>query len=83
MKRTYLYRIAPGTTAQAIDNPSVGPQPVDLLRHLEDLADIHDLRAVIVNRRLAVTIPDDTMEVVWLVATKGLATPFLIYSPAA
>lgn len=83
MKRAYLYRITPGTTAQAIDNPSFGPQPVDLLGHLKDLAEIHDLKAVIVNRRLAVTIPDDVLEVVWLIATKGLATPFLTYFPAA
>lgn len=83
MKRTYLYRITPGTTAQAIDNPSVGPQPVDLLGHLKEIADGLDLRAVIVNRRLTVTIPDDMTELVWLVATKGLATPFLIYFPAA
>lgn len=82
MKRTYLYRITPGTTAQIIENPSVGPQPVDLRDHLKDLADIHDHRAVIVNRGLAVTTPDEMIEMVWLIATKGLANPYLIYRPA-
>jgi|JI7StandDraft_1071085.scaffolds.fasta_scaffold371217_2 hypothetical protein len=83
MKRSYLYRITPGTTAQAIDDPSVGPQPVDLLLHLKEIADGLDLRPVVVNRIITVTVPDEMTELVWLIATKALATPVLIYVPAA
>lgn len=83
MATSYLYRIRPGSTAQAILDVNVGPEPVDLFDHLLTLAQGMGLRAIGTRPTLTVTAWTPHDELAWTLASAGLAGSILTWTPAA